>query len=157
MSNPSSKHAFCDFISYLLSSRLRPRGRHSYSGPCHSYTSAYVPRANLPAVSRKGPGAELSFQREGAGHHGIGLGLTRLLITHHLHSFARGQEQTCFYHKGHPHAPRARPGKNHLPFHASLQFLHRPLLPPRGFQNLEMNCAFVRKALGTGLSERCLT
>lgn len=23
--------------------------------------------------------------------------------------------QTCFYHKGHPHAPRARPGKHHLP------------------------------------------
>lgn len=115
MSNPSRKHAFCDSISYLLSSRLRPRGRHSYSGPCHSYTSAYVPRANLPAVSRKGSGAELSFQREGPGHHCTGLGLTRLLITHHLHSFARGQEQTCFYHKGHPHAPRARPGKHHLP------------------------------------------
>lgn len=88
MSNPSRKHAFCDSISYLLSSQLRPRGRHSYSGPCHSYTSAYVPRANLPAVSRKGPGAELSFQREGPGHHCTGLGLTRLLITHHLHSFA---------------------------------------------------------------------
>lgn len=115
MSNPSSKHAFCDFIAYLLSSRLRPRGRHSYSGPCHSYTSAYVPRANLPAVSRKGPGAELSFQREGPGHHCTGLGLTRLLITHHLHSFARGQEQTCFYHKGHPPRPQSQTRKEPPP------------------------------------------
>lgn len=149
-------------ILFVTSShtQLRPRGIHSDSGPCHSYTSACMPtpsRCQHVCCFQKGPRCSAeSFQQERPGttaqvlcSRQLPVGEGHLLITHHLHSFVRGQGQTCLCHKGSPPPRHSRTRKGPPPLPRLIAIPAVVTASSQGVPELKVNCAFVCKALGT--------